>query len=151
LANDTSLVDGRLVMTDSTQPPVRTPKYLPPGPSTGSQSIAPGPPTAAVRVRPSGSRRTGPSSHSPRAGKLPDGRELFVRKPQLRRNWEPVQDHFCESCGGLYPRTPFEWEDVGFKEDGKRLCALRKVRLVGMRCEAWADDDDDNHVCAFSP
>ena len=130
--NTTSLVGGSSVMTDSTQPPVRMPKYLPPGPPTaGLQPIVPGPSTAAVRPgRPPGNRRTGPSSHSPRAGKLPDGRELFFRKPHVRRNWEPVRDHFCESCGGLYPRTPFEWEDVGYNEDGKKLCALRKVGLV---------------------
>lgn len=138
----------------SPAPPVIIPKYLPPGPSSSTQPISSGPPTEPSRGRSRGTKRTGPTSHSPRAGTLPDGRELFIRKPNTRRNWEPVRDHFCESCGGLYPRTPFDWEEVGYEKDGTRFSALRKVSL---REDDWSrltqrrsfECVDDNHVrCA---
>jgi hypothetical protein len=77
-------------------------------------------PTLAARNRVSSSTKN---------GELPDGREIYIRKPRMKRQWEPVKNHTCSSCGMLYPRAPFDWEELGNTEDGKVICALRKVSL----------------------
>jgi hypothetical protein len=76
------------------------------------------------------SRKLVPSS---RQGRLPDGRELYMRRPGIKRNWEPVVDHACVSCGGVYPRTAFDWEESGVGKDSRPMSVLRTVSEIEWR------------------